>query len=187
MRVLFGETLKKYNKLFPRGTCCSEGFGCEPLSLLEAIALGFVIYLAFSCVGAKRCIENPLLKMDDRVGCVIMCVLHLVIRCGEYLTTFVRTRATMLPINQQCKVQSLLKDAKTNISLKGRSLPDGEETWHLFANWVPIANSLRLTPHVTTIVEDMGKLLTAIYQCTYDPFVHGCAHIAKRFQSSVCP
>ena len=40
-----------------------------------------------SCVGAKGCIESPLLKVDDRIGCVIMCVLHLVIRCGEYLTT----------------------------------------------------------------------------------------------------
>ena len=28
-------------------TCCSEGFGCERLSLLEAIALGFVIYLVY--------------------------------------------------------------------------------------------------------------------------------------------
>ena len=63
-----------------------------------------------------------------------MCVLDLVIRCGEYLTTFVRTRATMLPLAQQCKVQSLLKDAKTNISLKGRAFPNGKETWHLFAN-----------------------------------------------------
>ena len=41
----------------------------------------------------------------------------------------------MLTVPQRSKVQSLLKDAKTNISLKGRSFPDGEETWHLFANW----------------------------------------------------
>ena len=26
-----------------------------------------------SCVGAKGCIESPLLKVDDRIGCVIMC------------------------------------------------------------------------------------------------------------------
>ena len=45
--VLFGETLKKYNKLLTVATCCSEGFGCERLSLLEAIALGFVIYLVY--------------------------------------------------------------------------------------------------------------------------------------------
>ena len=126
-----------------------------------------------SCVGAKGCIESPLLKVDDRIGCVIMCVLHLVIRCCEYLTTFVRTRATMLTVPQRSKVQSLLKDAKTNVSLKGRSFPDWEETWHLFANRLPIAKSLRLTPHVTTTVEDVGKLLTAIYRWTYDPFVQG--------------
>ena len=135
----------------------------------------------------KGCIESPLLKVDDRIGYVIMCVLHLVIRCGEYLTTFVRTRASMLTLPQRSKVQSLLKDAKTNISLKGRSFPDGEETWHLFANWLHTAKSLRLTPHVTTVVQDMGKLLNAIYLWTYDPFVQGCAQIAKRFQNTMCP
>ena len=93
----------------------------------------------------------------------------------------------MLTVPQRSKVQSLLKDAKTNISLKGRSFPDGEETWHLFANWLPIGKSLRLTPHVSTTVEDMGKLLTAIYRWTYDPFVQGCARIAKRFQNTTCP
>ena len=47
VRVLFGETLKK-NKLLTAATCRSEGFGCERLSLFEAIALGFVIYLVLS-------------------------------------------------------------------------------------------------------------------------------------------
>ena len=93
----------------------------------------------------------------------------------------------MLTVSQRSKVQSLLKDDKTNISLKGWSFPDGEETWHLFANWLPIAKSLRLTPHVTTTVEDMGKLLTAIYRWTYDPFVQGCAQIAHRFRNTICP
>ena len=125
--------------------------------------------------------------MDDRIVCVIMCVLYLVIQCGKYLTTFVRTQATMLTVPQRSKVRSLLKDAKTNISLKGRSFPDGEETWHLFANRLHIAKSLRPTPHVNTIVQDMQKLLTAIYLWTYDPFVQGCAQIAKRFQNTICP
>ena len=48
VRVLFGETLKeKYNKLLTVATCCSEGLACERLSILEAIALGFVIYLVY--------------------------------------------------------------------------------------------------------------------------------------------
>ena len=93
----------------------------------------------------------------------------------------------MVPVPQQSKVQSLLKDAKTNISLKGWSFPDGEQTWHLFANWLPIAKSLRLTPYITNVVEDMGKSLTPIYQWTYDLFVQGCAHIAKGFQNTICP
>ena len=33
----------------------------------------------------------------------------------------------------------------------------------------------------------MAKLLTAIYRWTYDPFVQGCAQIAKRFQNNICP
>ena len=49
----------------------------------------------------------------------------------------------MLTVPQRSKVESLLKYAETNISLKGRSFPDGEETWHLFANWLHIAKSLR--------------------------------------------
>ena len=67
----------------------------------------------------------------------------------------------MVTVPQRSKVQSLLKDAKTNVSLKGWSFPNEEETWHLFAKWLPIAKSLRLTRHVTTTVEDMGKLLIA--------------------------
>ena len=70
----------------------------------------------------------------------------------------------MMTVPQRSEVQSLLKDAKPNVSLKGLSFPDGEETWHLFANCLLIAKSVRLTPHVTTTVENMGKLLTAIYR-----------------------
>ena len=76
-----------------------------------------------SCVGTKGCIESPLLKVDYRIGCVIMCVLHLVIRIGEYLTTFVRTRAIMLTVPQRSKVQTLLKDGKTNIFFERPVLP----------------------------------------------------------------
>ena len=38
---------KKYNNLLTGATCCSEGFGCERLALVEAIALGFIIYLVY--------------------------------------------------------------------------------------------------------------------------------------------
>ena len=57
----------------------------------------------------------------------------------------------------------------------------------LVCQLLPIAKSLCLTPHVITIVEDMGKLLAAIYRLTYDPFFQGCAHIAKRFPNTICP
>ena len=45
VRVLFGETLKK--KILTVAACCFDGFGCERMALLEAIALGFVIYLVY--------------------------------------------------------------------------------------------------------------------------------------------
>ena len=47
VRVLFGETLKNYNKFLTGATCGSEGFRCERLSLLQAIVLCFVIYLVY--------------------------------------------------------------------------------------------------------------------------------------------
>ena len=189
--ILSLSTFYKIGSIYSFATWCREkerwvGCAWRRSTRLEAKFLKYR-QQGVSCVGAKGCIESPLLKVDDLIECVIMCFLHLVIRCGEYLTTFVRTRATMLTIPQRSKVQSLLKDAKTNMSLKGRSFPDGEETWHLFANWLPLAKSLRLTPHVTTIVADIGKLLTAIYRWTYDPFVQGCAQIAIRFQNTTCP
>ena len=181
--ILGLSTFYEIGSIYSFATWCREKerwIGCEwrRSTRLEAKFLKYRKQ-GVSCVGAKGCIESPLLKVDDRIGCVIMCVLHLVIRCGEYLTTFVRTRATLLTVPQRSKVQSLLKDAKTNISFKGRSFPDGEETWHLFANRLPIAKSLHLTPHVTTIVEDMGKLLTAIYRwtrATPRPTMRGATH-----------
>ena len=47
VRVLFGETLKEIQQIIDRGYIFLPGFGCERLSLLEAIALGFVIYLVY--------------------------------------------------------------------------------------------------------------------------------------------
>ena len=93
----------------------------------------------------------------------------------------------MSPVPQRSKVQSLLKDAKTHISLKVRSFPSWGETWHLFANRLPPAKSFRITTHVTTTVEDMVNLLTVIFRWTYDPSVQGCARIAKKFQNTICP
>ena len=192
LRHILGlSTFYEIGSIYSFATWCREKerwVGCEwqRSTRLEAKFLKYRKQ-GVSRVGAKGCIQSPLLKVNDSIGCVIMCVLHLVIRCGEYLTTFVRTRATILTVPQRSKVQSLLKDAKTNTSLQGRAFPDEKETWHLFANWLHIAKSLHLTPRVTTIVQDMGKLLTAIYRWTYDPFVQGCAQIAKRFPNTICP
>ena len=45
--VLFEETQKKIKQIFDRGYMLLRGFLVERLSLLEAIALGFVIHLVY--------------------------------------------------------------------------------------------------------------------------------------------
>ena len=69
-----------------------------------------------------------------------MFVLHLLIRVGKYITKFLRVHATRLTPHQRNKAQEVLKKAKTNIALKGKRKPDGEEVWRLLTNWSVIAN-----------------------------------------------
>ena len=167
VRVLFGETLKKIQQIIDRGYMLLRGFWVRTVVIIggDSPWLRHILGLStFYEIGSIYSFATWSRENERWVGC-------------EW------RRSTRF----EAKFLSLLKDAKTNVSFKGRSFDDGEETWHLFANWLPIAKSLRLTPHVTTTVEDMGKLLTAIYRWTYDPFVQGCAQIAKRFQNTICP
>ena len=44
------------------------------------------------CTTAKGCVSEPLLHIGERFKFVVMCILHLVIRVGDYLTEFIRKK-----------------------------------------------------------------------------------------------
>ena len=72
------------------------------------------------CTRAKGCTSKPMLRVDDRTRFIVMCILHLVIRLGDYLTHFIRAFCKRLPPLVRARVQTLLNESKTNISLKGK-------------------------------------------------------------------
>ena len=39
----------------------------------------------FDCTTAKGCVSEPLLHIEERFRFVVMCILHLVIRVGDYI------------------------------------------------------------------------------------------------------
>ena len=45
------------------------------------------------CTTAKGCTSKPMLRVDDRTRFIVMCILHLVIRLGDYLTHFIRVES----------------------------------------------------------------------------------------------
>ena len=81
--ILGLSTFYDIGSIYSFATWCREKerwVGCEwrQSTRLEAKFLKYRKQ-GVSSVGAKGCIESPLLKVDDRIGCVIMCVLHFVI------------------------------------------------------------------------------------------------------------
>ena len=83
---------------------------------------------------AKGWVSEPLLHIGERFKFVVMCILHLVIGVGDYLTKFIRKNCKDLPQATRDRVHARLNCAKTKISLKGHASPDGKETWLLLAN-----------------------------------------------------
>ena len=78
--------------------------------------------------------SEPLLHIEERFTFVVMCILHLVIRVGDYLTKLMSKKCKDLQPATRDRVQDRLNCAKTKISPKGYASPDGEETWLLLAN-----------------------------------------------------
>ena len=136
---------------------------------------------------ARGCTKEPLLHIDDRHHFVVMCVLHLLIAMGKYVTKFLRVHATRLTPHQRNKAQEGLNKAKTNIAMKGKSQPDGEELWRLLTNWSVIAKVMKLPSQARAVVEQMSVLLTQMYCWEFHPEVLKCAGVAKRFQLIICP
>ena len=113
------------------------------------------------CTTAQGCTSKPMLRVDDRTRFIVMCILHLVIRLGDYLTHFIRAFCKRLPPLVRARVQTVLNESKTNISLKGKASPDGEETWRLLAHWTIIGKTMKLPPKYISVVQEMPALLPA--------------------------
>ena len=84
-------------------------------------------------------------------------------------------------------MQVCLRCAKTKISLKGHSSPDGEETWLLEANWRQIGKAMKLANHVIDVVVRMASLLTAMQSWEFNSNALNCKSIAKKFTRTICP
>ena len=78
-----------------------------------------------TALDARRCTKEPLLHIDDRHRFVVMCVLHLPMQVGGYITKFPRVHATPLTPHQRNKAQEVLNKATAIIPFKGNSQPDG--------------------------------------------------------------
>ena len=140
------------------------------------------------CTTAKGCTSKPMLRVDDRTRFIVMCILHLVIRLGDYLTHFICAFCKRLPPLVRARVQTVLNESKTNISLKGKASPDGEETWRLLANWTIIGKTMKLPPKYISVVQEMANLLTAMQSWRYEAAaLSKCKRVARRFQKSICP
>ena len=77
--------------------------------------------------------SEPLLHIEERFKFEVMCILHLVIPVGDYLTKCIRKKCKDLLPATRDHVQDRLNCAKTKISLNGHVSVDGEETWLLLA------------------------------------------------------
>ena len=140
------------------------------------------------CTTAKGCTSKPMLRVDDRTRFIVMCILHLVIRLGDYLTHFIRAFCKRLPPLVCARVQTVLNESKTNISLKGKASPDGEETWRLLANWTIIGKTTTLPPKYISVVQEVANLLTAMQSWRYEAAaLSKCKRVARRFQKLICP
>ena len=134
------------------------------------------------CTTAKGCVSEALLHIEERIKFVVFCILHLVIRVGDYLTKFIRKRCKQLPPAIRDRVQNCLNCAKTNISLKGHASPDGEETWLLWANWCHIGKAVKPSNHVIEVFVQMASLLTALQSWEFNLNALNCKSIAKKFK-----
>ena len=131
------------------------------------------------CANAKRFVSEPLLHIEEQFKSVVMCILYLVIRVGDYLTKSIRKKCKDPPPATRDRVQDRLNCAKTKISLKGYPSPDGKETWLLLANWRHIDKAMKLPNHVIDVVVQMASLLMALQSWAFNLNALNCKSIAE--------
>ena len=128
-----------------------------------------------------------LFHIEERFKSVIVCILQLVILVGDYLTKFIRNKCKDLPAATRDRVADCLNCAKTKITLKGHASPDGDETWHLLANWRHIGKAMKLPNHVIDVVVQIASLLTALQSSEFNSNAVNCKSIAKKVKGTICP
>ena len=128
-----------------------------------------------------------MLHIEERFKFVVMCIVHLVIRVGDYVTKFIRTKCRDLPPATREPVQDRLNCATTKISLKGHASLNGKETWLLLANWHHIGKPMKLPNHVIDVVVQMASFLTALQSWEFNSKALSCKFIVKKFKRTICP
>ena len=139
------------------------------------------------CTNPKGCVSEPLLHVEERFKFVVMCILHLVIRVGDYITKFIRKKCKDLPLATRDRVQDRPNCARTKIGLKGHASPDGEETWLLLANWRHIGKVMKLPNHVIDVVVQMASILMALQRWELHSNAVNFKSMAKKFKRTICP
>ena len=141
----------------------------------------------FDCTTAEGCVGELFLHIEERFKFLVMCILHLTIRVGDYLTKFIRKKCKDLPPATRDRVQDRLSCAITKIGLKGHVSPDGEETWLLLVNWRHIGKAMKRPNHVIDVVVQMASLLTALQSWEFNSNATNCKSIASKFKRTIFP
>ena len=124
------------------------------------------------------CTHAPLLCMDIRSETVVLCILHLLMAVGKYLSVRICKRSQLLKPARRTKFATLLRRARTGDVLVGKGAPDGEESWNLLAHWEEIAKLLRAGPNTKNAGADMYMLLQNLHSTRYNAKALKCKQIA---------
>ena len=93
---------------------------------------------------AGGCTLAPLLCIHNHWETVVLCILHILMAVGKYLSVWIRRCSHLLKPAPRTRLATLLCDAKIGVLLAGKGAPDWEESWNLLAHWEEIAKLLRL-------------------------------------------
>ena len=136
---------------------------------------------------AGGCTLAPLLCIQDHWETVVLCILHILMAVGKYLSVWICRRSHLLKPARRTKLATLLCDAKTRVLLTGKGAPDQEESWNLFALWEEIAKLLRLGANTK-------KLLLTCTCCCKTSIAQGTMRkhssangLPKKFRQAILP
>ena len=133
------------------------------------------------------CTHAPLLCMHNRWETVVLCILHILMAVGKYLSVWIRKRSRLLKPAQRTKLATLLRRAKAGVVLVGKGAPHVEESLNLLAHWEEIAKLLQAGPHPKKAVADMYMLLQNLYSTRYNAKALRCKLIAQKNRLAILP